>query len=159
MKVTKEYLQQVIKEEVDLMVQEGQIEEAFLDAFKGVAGKLGGDVSKTGKAAGTALAGAAKAGAEKVAGVAKAASSAVNDYASQVIKAGKTASTKADVAKTLATLSTDINAAIAALTALEERSVGLELSLGLMKPVASLKSAAGAVKNAQARAQAAAEEE
>jgi len=159
MKVTKEYLQQVIKEEVDLMIETGELEEGVLDAIKGAFGKVGGDVSKAGKAAGSAVAGAAKAGAEKVAGVAQAASSAVNDYASQVIKAGKTASTKADVAKTLTTLSTDINAAIAALTALEERSVGLGLSLSLMKPVASLKSAAGAVKNAQARAQAAAEEE
>lgn len=52
MKVTKEHLQKIIKEELELMVQEGEIEEDFA-ALKGIGSKLFGDFkTKAGAAAG-----------------------------------------------------------------------------------------------------------
>jgi len=46
MKVTKQYLQQVIKEEVDLMIQEGELDEALSDIFKNAGRKLAGKAAQ-----------------------------------------------------------------------------------------------------------------
>jgi hypothetical protein len=60
MKVTQDYLKQVIKEEVERMQEEGELEEGWMDAAKSLAGQAKGAVVNKAKQVGQAVGGAVK---------------------------------------------------------------------------------------------------
>ena len=80
MKLTESQLRNIINEEITTMVEEGELDEGFLDALKGAAGKVGKDIG-----------GAVKKGAE-----------AAVKYGKGVVRSGQLASLAADLEKTAA---------------------------------------------------------
>lgn len=93
MKVSKEYLQQVIKEEVDLMIQEGELDEGALDFMKSLGGTAARSMSGGLKKAGSAVAGKVGQAGASVKGAAQRAGAAVGG----AMDKAKAASLEADV--------------------------------------------------------------
>jgi uncharacterized protein YoxC len=118
MKVTKEYLQQVINEEIQQMIEEGEIDEGVLDALKGagsaIAGKLGGAAQAVGKAVSSK--------AEAVSQAVQAAKVSAAKHAQDIITAAKTASTKGDIQSTMSSLTSDVASASKALATLQAKA-------------------------------------
>lgn len=140
MKITQEYLKELITEEVNAMAESGELDEGFLDALRGAAGKVGGDVAKK-----------ASAGAAAVSAAVDSARKSVADYTASVVKAANTASTKADAAKVVSMVSANIDGTIATLSALEKRSEELQLGYNFTPMINSLDNAKKALANVQKR--------
>jgi uncharacterized protein YoxC len=164
MKVTKDYLQQVIKEEMELMVQEGQIDEISLGpAFKKIKSKIGGDISD--KVSAVAQKGAqlkAKAG-EKISALTAPINKAYQDskaYGASVINLAKQASTAGDIAKLLTASAQNVKSTKETAMALSQKLAGLGMVLdGIEDLSSSLEKAEQELQKFASMASAAAAEE
>lgn len=97
MKITESQLQEMALEELNMMIENGEIDEGVLDALgagvKKVAGAAAGGIKKGAQAVGGAISGAAKKGTK-----------AVSDAGAAVMRAGKVASLAADMGKSASNL-------------------------------------------------------
>ena len=109
MKLTESQLRNIINEEITTMVEEGELDEGFLDALKGAAGKVGKDIGAAAK---------------------KATDRAVK-YGKEVVRSGQLASLAADLEKSVG----HVEKLVARLGKLdpELRSARIKQALGDMK--------------------------
>ena len=134
MKLTRQQLSNFINEEINLMIENGELDEGFLDALRAGGSKLGKDIGGAFKSA--------PAGIEKIAtGIkksAEAAQTAATTYANNLITAAKEASTKADTAKVLQTTEESIKSTLKVLEELDKKSPQLKLGDELKPMIRSL---------------------
>jgi hypothetical protein len=123
MRVTQEYLKQVINEEMQKMAEEGQLDEGAMDFLK----SLGGTAKKAGvqaaQKAGQAVASKAKAATQAVAGQAKKVGQAVGGAVQQA----KKASAASDIAPLATKASASLRAAQQTLGGLVARMERLDM--------------------------------
>lgn len=103
-KLTESELRNIIREAVEEELNEMNLEEGFMDFFKGAGKKIGGDIKKgtqnawnAGKEKAQQIGGAIKQGAQNVA-------NSVKDYAADVKAAGQQASNVADAQTAMKTI-------------------------------------------------------
>lgn len=114
MKITQADLKKLINEEIEKMLESDEVDEGILDALRGATKKVAGDVGGVAKKAATA-----------VGQKASAAAGAVKQYGSDVAKAGRLSSAKADLEK----VSNEIEMLKSKLLAARERRQGLMATL------------------------------
>ena len=105
MKISKEYLKHIIKEEVDVMIQEGELDEGALDFMKSLGGQAAGAVKGVAQKAGSAVAGKVGKAAGAVKGAAQKAGAAVGG----AVDKAKNASLEADLKKQMQVIGQEIS--------------------------------------------------
>lgn len=151
MKVTREYLNQLITEEINQMIENGELDEGFFDALGGAASAVGSKIAKTGAAAGPAIAGAARKGVEAIkAGISGLASS-VSGFSKEIVTAAQTASTKADAVSVIGTVGESINASVSSLKEIQKRSKQLKLDYDFGPIINSLETVNKRLESARGR--------
>lgn len=122
MKVSQEYLKQVIKEEVDMMIQEGELDEGALDFMKSLGGQAAGAVKGMAQKAGSAVAGKVGQAVGAVKGAAQKAGAAVGG----AVDKAKTASLEADVNKQFQAIGQEISGTFKKFNGLMKRAQSLK---------------------------------
>ncbi len=159
MLITEGKLKQIINEEIQSMIESGEVDEGLLDLFKAGAQKIGGDVSKKAgekvDAAKTAVGAKVQAASDAV----KRVKNSAEQYKKEVIQVAKTASTKADINGLVDNADKQVSGLYEQMLALQQRAKALQIPVDFTQTVKFLQGAIGELKKVKtATAQAAAEE-
>lgn len=95
--ITEGQLKQIINEEIQSMIEEGDIDEGLLDLFKAGAQKVGGDIAAKGKEAAAATKTAVAGQVQKASDAVTKVKDAAVKYKDELVRVSQTASTKADI--------------------------------------------------------------